>query len=106
MITDNIIDRDTDGKGNSTVDSLPLHFFGKQLLSLSCNHRVTKLAKINYLGTRDALSDEPLQSQIDNLSSFLVLGTDITNISFIHQVNRWVGSSSRQAKNVSELVET
>ena len=86
MIADNIIDRHTNRKGHTTVNSLPVDLFGEQLLSLRGNDRVTKLAKINNLGTRDTLSDKSLQSQIDNLGSFLVLGAYITWGSSSHPV--------------------
>ena len=78
MIADNIIYRDTNGKGNSTVNSLAVHLLGKQFLGLGCDDGVSEFTQVNDLGARKALADEPLEGKVDNLGSFLIFCTNIT----------------------------
>ena len=61
MIADNIVDRDTDGKGNSTVNSLAVNLLGKEFLGLSCDDSVSEFTQVNNLGTGKALANKPLK---------------------------------------------
>ena len=78
MIADNIINRDANGKGNSTVNSLAINLLGKKFLGLSCDDSVTEFTQVNNLGSRNTLADEPLEGKVDNLGSFLIFCTNIT----------------------------
>jgi hypothetical protein len=78
VIADDIIDRDTDRKGDSTVHDLSVDFLGKELCGLRHNDGPSEFTNVNDGGPGKALRDDSLQSEIDNLGSLLVLGADIT----------------------------
>jgi hypothetical protein len=77
VIANNVIDRNADGKGHTSVNASAIYFFGKELLCLCVNDGCAKLADIQDLGTRHTLADQTLQGQIHNLGCFLVLGADV-----------------------------
>jgi hypothetical protein len=78
VIAHNIIDRDTNGKGDSAIHSLSRHLLGKELGGLRDNDGPAEFTNVNDGCSGKALRDDSLQSQIDNLGRFLVLCTDIT----------------------------
>jgi hypothetical protein len=78
VIAHHIIDRDTDGKGDSTVHNLSSHLLGKELGGLRDNDGPSEFTNVNDGGTGKALRNDSLHSQIDNLGRFLVLRADIT----------------------------
>lgn len=90
MVADDIIDRDTNGKGHTSIDLLSLDLFGVKFGSGSFNHFMAEFAKINNVGSRDTLANQSFQGQVDNLGGFLVLGADIAII------NRWFPKSPKE----------
>jgi hypothetical protein len=78
MIAHNVVDRNTNGKGNSSIDQFPIDLFGVQLGSLSFHNGMSKFTQINDFGPWQALSNQSLQGQIDNFCSLLILGANIT----------------------------
>lgn len=78
MIAHNVVDRNTNGKGNSSIDQFPIDLFGIQLGSLSFHNRMSKFTQIDDFGPGQTLSDQALQGQIDNFGSLLILGANIT----------------------------
>jgi hypothetical protein len=77
VITNDIIDRDTDRKGNSAIHDLSIDLLGKELCGLSRNDSPSEFTNVNDGRSRKTLRDYSLQSEIDNLASLLVLGADI-----------------------------
>ena len=77
MIADNIIDRNTNGKGHSSIYHLSIHFLGIKLGRRRLHDGMSKLTNIQDFGSRNALSDQSFQGQVDNFGSFLIFGTDI-----------------------------
>ena len=77
VIADNIIDTDANGKGHTSINRSPVHFFGKEFLCLCVDDRVTEFTDIKHLGSGYALRHQTLQGRVDNLGGFLVLGAHI-----------------------------
>lgn len=77
MVANNIVDGNAYWKGDASIDLLSVDLFGEQLGGLRRDDGVAKLAQVNHLGTGQALRDDPLQGQIDNLGGLLVFGTDV-----------------------------
>ena len=78
MVADDVVDRNADWEGNSSIDELAINLLGVKLGSLSLHDGVSELAQVQDLGTRNTLSDKSFQGQVDNLSSLLVFGAYIT----------------------------
>lgn len=79
MIANYIIDGNAHRKGNTSINHLTIDFFGKKLGGLRGKDGVSKLAEINHLGTGQALRNNALQRQVDNLGGFLVFRTNVTD---------------------------
>jgi len=75
MIANNIIDRDANGKSNSTINSFTIDLFGKEFLRLGCDDGVSD---INDLGSRNTLPNQPLEGNVNNFGSFLIFCANIT----------------------------
>jgi hypothetical protein len=78
VIAHDIIDRNAHGKGHAPIDDLTGNLFGKELGRLRDNDSPSEFTNVNNGGSREALRDDSLQSEIDNLGRFLVLGADVT----------------------------
>lgn len=57
MIANNIIHRDTNRKCNTTINNFAVNLFLVQFGSLCLHNRVAEFAKINDLGSRNALGN-------------------------------------------------
>lgn len=78
MIANNIIDRDANGKSNSTINSFTIDLFGKEFLRLGCDDGVSEFTDINDLGSRNTLPNQPLEGNVNNFGSFLIFCANIT----------------------------
>ena len=78
MVANNIIDRNTNRKGNPSLNCLAVNLFRIQFGSLCFHDGVSEFTEIQDLGSRDTLSDYSFQCQVDNFRGLLVLGTNIT----------------------------
>ena len=80
MIANDIIDRDANGEGNSSIHKLSIHLLCVKFGGLCFHDGVPELAQVQDRGTRNALTHQTFQCQVHNFGGFLVLGTHITEI--------------------------
>ena len=78
MITNNIVNRNTNRKSDSSIDRFAINLFGIQFGSLCLENLMTEFTKIQNLGTRYTLSDEPFKSKVHNFGRFLIFGANVT----------------------------
>ena len=80
-VADDIVDANTNGESNTTVDSFAVHFFGVKLRGSSFHNGSSEFAQIQDLGADNSLGNKSLQRKIHNLRCFLVFGAHITTFS-------------------------
>jgi hypothetical protein len=78
VIAHDIIDRNANGKGHSSIHKLSVDLLCVKFGSLCFHDGVSKLAKVQNVGSRNALSHQTFQCQVDNFGCLLILGTYIT----------------------------
>ena len=82
MVANDIIDGNANGEGNALLDSLAVDLLVVELGDGGIDDGGTELAKIDDLGAGDALLDQALEGEVDDLGCLLILGADVAVFRF------------------------
>lgn len=82
VIAYNIVDRNANGESNTSVNELSVNLLGVKFPSLGFHHGMSELTKVQHRGSRNTLSNQTFQGQVDDFRCLLVLSANVTEESF------------------------
>ena len=82
MVANDVIDGNANGEGDALLDGLAVDLLVVELGDGGIDDGGTELAKIDDLGAGDALLDQALEGEVDDLGCLLILGADVAVFCF------------------------
>jgi len=77
MVANDVIDGNANGEGDALLDGLAVNLLVVELGDGGIDDGGTELAKIDDLGAGEALLDQTLEGEVDDLGRLLILRADV-----------------------------
>lgn len=77
MVANDVVDGNANGEGDALLDGLAVNLLVVELGDGGIDDGGTELAKIDDLGAGEALLDQTLEGEVDDLGRLLILRADV-----------------------------